>query len=732
MKRSKAYRQAAELVDRERLYSPLEAAELAKKTSPPKMDATVEVAMRLGVDPRKADQMVRGTVNLPHGTGKTARVIVFAVGDKATEAEAAGADAVGSDDLIARIQGGWLDFDAAIATPDQMAKVGRIARILGPRGLMPNPKTGTVTPDVSKAVADIKGGKINYRVDKAANLHLVIGKVSFPTEKLVENYAAALDEVLRAKPSAAKGRYLKKVARGPRCPSAGPLPPLRPRRRWSRSCRSRGTRGCTSSSPAIPRTGSPSCSAMASMKRSCCGSTPTGVHASRPTRGCARSGTAHTPRTALDSGAPRGRHAGAGSGAWIRTMIRGFKVPRPALRRHRKGGPLGARGASYSPISRVSHPLRRGPRARIFLPGRYSRAERREPAAMLARSVSLPAPRARRKWKISPRRVYRRSRGGAGRWRARRRAKPSFVARLVARDESAFNELVITYERRVFALVFRMLGRRDEAEDLAQEVFVQVFKAIDQFRGDSKLSTWIYRIAVNLCKNRSKYLSRRHAGEQDDVDAMAERAAVLGGQGRERRRREPARRARRGHAARDGGQARHRPDRARVPRGAHPARRGGPVLRGDRAVTGLAGRHGEEPDPPRARAAPRAGREGDGRESEERANERRGEESGRARRAAERDEPAGAARSDRRGARATTMRAELDDEMAGVLDEVDMRDLLRSALAPPPGAVAPELLPRRAAQAPHALARQVLRRRLEHRAVAALDVPRHQHADAAC
>ena len=211
MKRSKAYKKAAELVDREKLYSPLEAAELAKKTSATKMDATVEVAMRLGVDPRKADQMVRGTVNLPHGTGKTARVIVFAVGDKATEAEAAGADAVGSDDLIARIQGGWLDFDAAIATPDQMAKVGRIARILGPRGLMPNPKTGTVTPDVTKAVADIKGGKINYRVDKAANLHLVIGKVSFPTEKLVENYAAALEEVLRAKPSASKGKYLRKV-----------------------------------------------------------------------------------------------------------------------------------------------------------------------------------------------------------------------------------------------------------------------------------------------------------------------------------------------------------------------------------------------------------------------------------------------------------------------------------------------------------------------------------------
>ncbi|WP_018682858.1 50S ribosomal protein L1 [Actinokineospora enzanensis] len=210
-KRSKAYRQAAELIDRERLYTPLEAVQLARETSKVKLDATVEVAIRLGVDPRKADQMVRGTVNLPHGTGKTARVIVFATGDKATEAEAAGADAVGSDDLIERIQGGWLDFDAAIATPDQMAKVGRIARILGPRGLMPNPKTGTVTPDVTKAVNEIKGGKINFRVDKQSNLHLVIGKVSFDHAKLVENYAAALDEVLRAKPSAAKGRYLKKV-----------------------------------------------------------------------------------------------------------------------------------------------------------------------------------------------------------------------------------------------------------------------------------------------------------------------------------------------------------------------------------------------------------------------------------------------------------------------------------------------------------------------------------------
>ena len=211
MKRSKGYRQALDKVDRSRLYSPLEAAALAKETSPTKMDATVEVAMRLGVDPRKADQMVRGTVNLPHGTGKTVRVIVFASGDRAAEAIAAGADAVGSEDLIERIQGGWLDFDAAIAAPDQMAKVGRIARILGPRGLMPNPKTGTVTPDVAKAITDIKGGKINFRVDKQSNLHLIIGKVSFDTSKLVENYAAALDEVLRAKPSAAKGRYLKKV-----------------------------------------------------------------------------------------------------------------------------------------------------------------------------------------------------------------------------------------------------------------------------------------------------------------------------------------------------------------------------------------------------------------------------------------------------------------------------------------------------------------------------------------
>ncbi len=211
MKRSKGYRVAAEKIEEGRVYTPLEAVRLAKQTSPSSFDATVEAAIRLGVDPRKADQMVRGTVNLPHGTGKSPRVAVFATGDKAAEASAAGADVVGSDDLVARIQEGFLDFDATVATPDQMAKVGRIARVLGPRGLMPNPKTGTVTMDIGKAVSEIKGGKVNFRVDKQANLHLVIGKASFAEEQLVENYAAALDEVLRAKPSAAKGRYLRKI-----------------------------------------------------------------------------------------------------------------------------------------------------------------------------------------------------------------------------------------------------------------------------------------------------------------------------------------------------------------------------------------------------------------------------------------------------------------------------------------------------------------------------------------
>jgi len=225
LKRSKAYRQAAELIDPERLYSPAEAVDLAKETAKTKFDPTVEVALRLGVDPRKADQMVRGTVNLPNGTGKTARVLVFATGDRAEEARAAGADYVGSDDLIERIQGGFLDFDAVVATPDLMGKVGRLGRVLGPRGLMPNPKTGTVTPNVGKAVTDIKGGKIEFRVDRHGNLHFVIGKASFPAGKLVENYAAALDEVLRLKPSAAKGRYLKKVAM---TTSMGPSIPVDP------------------------------------------------------------------------------------------------------------------------------------------------------------------------------------------------------------------------------------------------------------------------------------------------------------------------------------------------------------------------------------------------------------------------------------------------------------------------------------------------------------------------
>jgi large subunit ribosomal protein L1 len=211
MKRGKAYTAAAAKVDQDKLYSPLEAVRLAKDTSITKYDATVEVAMCLGVDPRKADQMVRGTVNLPHGTGKTARVIVFAQGDKAAEALAAGADEVGADELIDKVSKGWVDFDAAVATPDLMGKVGKVARVLGPRGLMPNPKTGTVTTDVTKAVNEIKGGKVNFRVDKASNLHMVIGKASFDEGKLVENYAAALDEVSRAKPATAKGKYLKKV-----------------------------------------------------------------------------------------------------------------------------------------------------------------------------------------------------------------------------------------------------------------------------------------------------------------------------------------------------------------------------------------------------------------------------------------------------------------------------------------------------------------------------------------
>jgi large subunit ribosomal protein L1 len=211
MQRSKTYRAAEATFDKDELYSPLAAIKIAKTASKKKFDETVDVVMRLGVDPRKADQMVRGTVNLPHGTGKTARVLVFASGDKAEAAREAGADIVGGDELIDKVAGGWLDFDAVGATPDMMGKVGRLGRVLGPRGLMPNPKTGTVTPDPAKAVSDIKGGKIEFRVDRHANLHFIIGKASFGETQLVENYAAALEEVLRLKPNSSKGRYLKKV-----------------------------------------------------------------------------------------------------------------------------------------------------------------------------------------------------------------------------------------------------------------------------------------------------------------------------------------------------------------------------------------------------------------------------------------------------------------------------------------------------------------------------------------
>ncbi|MDC7105881.1 50S ribosomal protein L1 [Corynebacterium striatum] len=209
--KSKAYKAAVELVDKSRLYTPLEASKLAKETSSKNFDATVDVVFRLGVDPRKADQLVRGTVSLPNGTGKDVRVAVFAEGEKAEAAKAAGADIVGTDELIAAINEGNIDFDVAIATPDQMAKVGRVARVLGPRGLMPNPKTGTVTADVAKAISDVKGGKISFRVDKASNLHAILGKASFDAEKIAENYGALYDEILRLKPSSSKGVYVKKV-----------------------------------------------------------------------------------------------------------------------------------------------------------------------------------------------------------------------------------------------------------------------------------------------------------------------------------------------------------------------------------------------------------------------------------------------------------------------------------------------------------------------------------------
>ena len=210
-KHSKKYREAAERIDRNNLYTPEEAIALLKSMPAYNFDQTVEAVLRLNVDPRKADQLVRGSVNLPNGTGKTAKVLVFARGPKATEALEAGADIVGDDDLVEKVANGFLDFDSVVATPDMMGKVGRLGRVLGPRGLMPNPKTGTVTMDVAKAVREIKGGRIEFRVDKHANLAFIVGKASFTAEQLVENYAVVLEEILRLKPASAKGRYILKA-----------------------------------------------------------------------------------------------------------------------------------------------------------------------------------------------------------------------------------------------------------------------------------------------------------------------------------------------------------------------------------------------------------------------------------------------------------------------------------------------------------------------------------------
>jgi large subunit ribosomal protein L1 len=211
-KEGKRLAEAKKLVDRDHLYSPAQAFKLLKDVPAAKFDETVELSIRLGVDPRKPDQMVRGALSLPKGTGKTMRVAAFAKGEKAKEAEAAGADVVGDDDLGERIQGGWLDFDAVVATPDMMPTVGKLGRVLGPRGLMPNPKSGTVTDDIGKVVRDIKGGMVEYRTDKHGNLHLIIGKRSFDEGDLRQNYAAVIEEVQRAKPASAKGRYLKSIA----------------------------------------------------------------------------------------------------------------------------------------------------------------------------------------------------------------------------------------------------------------------------------------------------------------------------------------------------------------------------------------------------------------------------------------------------------------------------------------------------------------------------------------
>ena len=211
-KKGKKYLEAAKLVDSTKAYPVAEAIALAKKTNFAKFDATVEVAFRLGVDPKKADQQIRGAVVLPNGTGKTQRVLVFAKGEKAKEAEAAGADYVGDAEFINKINQGWFEFDVIVATPDMMGEVGKLGRVLGPKGLMPNPKTGTVTFDVEKAVNEIKAGKVEYRVEKAGNIHVPIGKVSFEDDKLVENFNTIFDTMMKAKPAAAKGTYMKNVS----------------------------------------------------------------------------------------------------------------------------------------------------------------------------------------------------------------------------------------------------------------------------------------------------------------------------------------------------------------------------------------------------------------------------------------------------------------------------------------------------------------------------------------
>lgn len=211
-KHGKKYIEAAKLVDFDKLYDPEEAVELVKKTASAKFDQTVEVAVKLGVDPKHADQQVRGAVVLPYGTGKTKRVLVFAKGEKAKEAETAGADFVGAEDIVEKIQGGWADFDVAVATPDMMGMVGRLGKILGPRGLMPNPKVGTVTLDVTRAINEIKAGKIEYRTDKAGNIHAPIGKISFDSEKLLKNFHTLIDTLIKVKPSAAKGQYMRNIS----------------------------------------------------------------------------------------------------------------------------------------------------------------------------------------------------------------------------------------------------------------------------------------------------------------------------------------------------------------------------------------------------------------------------------------------------------------------------------------------------------------------------------------